>query len=131
MLVLIAHLSDTMGAYLTAPLTDKESTDETNEYLSCGASQMQGWRMSQEVRFFLFSKKIKSKLQQIACIQHGQATRGFYTMLSLCLFICLNEKKEHVVSSTRGCALPIIINLLFDFWIKEFIFIFHNQLIHE
>lgn len=38
-----------MGAYLTAPLTDKESTDETNDYLSCGASQMQGWRMSQEV----------------------------------------------------------------------------------
>lgn len=38
-----------MGAYLSAPLTDKESTDEANEYLSCGASQMQGWRMSQEV----------------------------------------------------------------------------------
>lgn len=37
-----------MGAYLTAPLTEKESTDEANQYLSCGASQMQGWRMSQE-----------------------------------------------------------------------------------
>lgn len=37
-----------MGAYLTTPLTDKESTDEANELLSCGASQMQGWRMSQE-----------------------------------------------------------------------------------
>ncbi|XP_055319392.1 probable protein phosphatase CG10417 isoform X2 [Sitodiplosis mosellana] len=37
-----------MGAYLSAPLTEKESTDEANDYLACGASQMQGWRMSQE-----------------------------------------------------------------------------------
>lgn len=48
-----------MGAYLTAPLTDKESTDELNEYLSCGASQMQGWRMSQEVSLRTNIKKIK------------------------------------------------------------------------
>lgn len=41
-----------MGAYLASPLTDKESTDELNELLSCGASQMQGWRMSQEVNLF-------------------------------------------------------------------------------
>lgn len=40
-----------MGAYLSTPLTEKESTDEVNEYLACGASQMQGWRMSQEVNF--------------------------------------------------------------------------------
>lgn len=40
-----------MGAYLSAPHTHKESTDEANEYLSCGASQMQGWRVSQEVSF--------------------------------------------------------------------------------
>lgn len=38
-----------MGAYLTSPLTDKESDDEINTLLSCGSSQMQGWRMSQEV----------------------------------------------------------------------------------
>lgn len=38
-----------MGAYLSSPLTDKESADEINSLLSCGASQMQGWRMSQEV----------------------------------------------------------------------------------
>lgn len=37
-----------MGAYLSTPLTDKESTDDINQYLACGASQMQGWRMSQE-----------------------------------------------------------------------------------
>lgn len=49
-----------MGAYLSAPLTDKESTDETNEYLACGASQMQGWRMSQEV-----SLKTKAKFYKL------------------------------------------------------------------
>lgn len=41
-----------MGAYLSTPLTDKISTDETNSFLACGASQMQGWRMSQEVHHF-------------------------------------------------------------------------------
>lgn len=38
-----------MGAYLSEPITDKESTDESNDFLTCGASSMQGWRMSQEV----------------------------------------------------------------------------------
>lgn len=39
-----------MGAYLSEPITEKESTDESNDFLTCGASSMQGWRMSQEVR---------------------------------------------------------------------------------
>ena len=38
-----------MGAYLSQPKTDKESTDEFNNYLTVGASSMQGWRNSQEV----------------------------------------------------------------------------------
>ncbi|TMW42700.1 hypothetical protein DOY81_012219 [Sarcophaga bullata] len=37
-----------MGAYLSQPKTDKESTDEFNNYLTVGASSMQGWRNSQE-----------------------------------------------------------------------------------
>ncbi|XP_065366792.1 probable protein phosphatase CG10417 [Calliphora vicina] len=37
-----------MGAYLSQPKTDKVSTDESNNYLSVGASSMQGWRNSQE-----------------------------------------------------------------------------------
>lgn len=41
-----------MGAYLSVPITEKLSTDETNEFLACGASSMQGWRMSQEVCMF-------------------------------------------------------------------------------
>lgn len=47
------HTDYRMGAYLSTPLIDKISSDETNSYLACGASQMQGWRMSQEVFFFL------------------------------------------------------------------------------
>lgn len=38
-----------MGAYLSEPVTEKFSTDETNEYIDVGASSMQGWRISQEV----------------------------------------------------------------------------------
>uniref|UniRef100_A0A182QVX4 protein-serine/threonine phosphatase n=1 Tax=Anopheles farauti TaxID=69004 RepID=A0A182QVX4_9DIPT len=37
-----------MGAYLSEPLTTKDSSDESNEYLLSGSSSMQGWRISQE-----------------------------------------------------------------------------------
>ncbi|CAG9860828.1 unnamed protein product [Phyllotreta striolata] len=37
-----------MGSLLSEPLTEKTSTDETNDKLLCGASSMQGWRVTQE-----------------------------------------------------------------------------------
>ncbi|XP_076368076.1 protein phosphatase 1G [Tachypleus tridentatus] len=37
-----------MGAYLSEPVTEKISTNETSPRLSYGASSMQGWRVSQE-----------------------------------------------------------------------------------
>lgn len=37
-----------MGAYLSEPLTTKDSTEESNDLLACGSSSMQGWRISQE-----------------------------------------------------------------------------------
>lgn len=40
-----------MGAYLSEPITDKVSTDEMGERMICGASSMQGWRVTQEVGF--------------------------------------------------------------------------------
>lgn len=39
-----------MGAYLSEPITEKVSSDHGGERLKCGASSMQGWRTSQEVR---------------------------------------------------------------------------------
>lgn len=39
-----------MGAYLSEPLTTKNSSDEANNFLASGSSSMQGWRISQEVR---------------------------------------------------------------------------------
>lgn len=39
-----------MGAYLSEPVTDKISKEDANEFLKYGASSMQGWRTSQEVR---------------------------------------------------------------------------------
>lgn len=37
-----------MGAYLSEPLTTKNSSDEANNLLASGSSSMQGWRISQE-----------------------------------------------------------------------------------
>lgn len=37
-----------MGAYLSEPLTTKNSADESNNLLASGSSSMQGWRISQE-----------------------------------------------------------------------------------
>ncbi|XP_038215482.1 probable protein phosphatase 2C 58 isoform X3 [Zerene cesonia] len=37
-----------MGAYLSEPVTEKISSDESNSNLECGASSMQGWRVNQE-----------------------------------------------------------------------------------
>jgi len=38
-----------MGAYLSEPITKKESSDEVGKNVAYGASSMQGWRVSQEV----------------------------------------------------------------------------------
>lgn len=43
-----------MGAYLSAPVTDKISDDNVTETLRYGASSMQGWRVSQEVVAIFF-----------------------------------------------------------------------------
>ncbi|XP_072943734.1 protein phosphatase 1G isoform X2 [Epargyreus clarus] len=37
-----------MGAYLSEPVTEKLSSDESSAKLECGASSMQGWRVNQE-----------------------------------------------------------------------------------
>lgn len=44
-----------MGTYLMKPETEKFSNDQENDKLKYGASSMQGWRESQEVRN-VFSK---------------------------------------------------------------------------
>ena len=38
-----------MGAYLSEPITNKETQLEENEELRVASSSMQGWRVSQEV----------------------------------------------------------------------------------
>uniref|UniRef100_A0A146KPM3 protein-serine/threonine phosphatase n=1 Tax=Lygus hesperus TaxID=30085 RepID=A0A146KPM3_LYGHE len=37
-----------MGVYMSKPVKDKESSDLDGKLLKCGASSMQGWRVSQE-----------------------------------------------------------------------------------
>ncbi len=40
-----------MGAYLSSPVCDKDTHEGANNRLAFAASSMQGWRMSQEVKF--------------------------------------------------------------------------------
>ena len=42
-----------MGAYLSEPITNKETQLEENEELRVASSSMQGWRVSQEVSIAL------------------------------------------------------------------------------
>lgn len=39
-----------MGAYLSEPITDKNSQEGANERVKYGSSEMQGWRQTQEVK---------------------------------------------------------------------------------
>ena len=43
-----------MGAYLSEPITNKETSVEENEEVRVASSSMQGWRVSQEVRTGIF-----------------------------------------------------------------------------
>lgn len=45
-----------MGSYLSTPVTKKVSSDEVDDKLKCGASSMQGWRVSQEVCLYFTVK---------------------------------------------------------------------------
>lgn len=42
-----------MGAYLSEPMTSKRSESGEGNNLTYGACSMQGWRVSQEVIFYL------------------------------------------------------------------------------
>lgn len=44
------YIAGNMGAYLSKPICEKESEDREGSVLSYGASAMQGWRLSQEVK---------------------------------------------------------------------------------
>lgn len=44
-----------MGSYLSEPITEKVSSDSSNDRLICGTSSMQGWRVSQEVNYKKFT----------------------------------------------------------------------------
>ena len=53
-----------MGAYLSEPVVDKLSTDEISGELklSYGASCMQGWRISQEVKYYIYNYRFVFRL---------------------------------------------------------------------
>lgn len=108
-----------MGAYLSTPLTEKESTDEANEYLACGASQMQGWRMSQEVNsqiHFHDTSKWRQERQSpriafflnCACgSNNGSREKGRKESVHLCVL----QKRKRAILSTRFLRTAVIVNV--------------------
>ncbi len=56
-----------MGAYLSSPICEKDTIEGSNNRLAFAASSMQGWRMSQEVKFLYFFKKKKYFLEYLGC----------------------------------------------------------------
>ena len=51
-----------MGAYLSQPITDKESSDGEDKRFKYGTTAMQGWRTNMEVRSARHPQGIPSRL---------------------------------------------------------------------
>jgi len=49
------YLPTKMGAYLSEPITKKEISVDEDENFTVASASMQGWRVSQEVIFNVFS----------------------------------------------------------------------------
>jgi len=57
-----------MGAYLSSPICEKDTIEGSNDRLAFAASSMQGWRMSQEVKFrYFFEKNQYSLFTYLGC----------------------------------------------------------------
>lgn len=76
-----------MGSYLTTPVTKKESTDEDGTDLVCGASSMQGWRVSQEDAHNVIINFDENKSLFAVYDGHGGAEVALYTAEHLPQFI--------------------------------------------
>ena len=61
-----------MGAYLSEPIREKDSIDESLDQLTYGASCMQGWRVSQEVAIFHVSNSSFQNIIRQLCTVNGK-----------------------------------------------------------
>ena len=79
-----------MGAYLSQPITDKESSDGEDARFKYGTTAMQGWRTNMEVRLrelldtsrgtpFFSSEWFGSKEENISTLQRLDAPQFFPT----------------------------------------------------
>jgi len=80
-----------MGAYLSEPVLEKHSEDEISEFLSCGASSMQGWRVSQEDAHNAILSYSSGKSLFAVYDGHGGHEVAAYCSLKLPEFIKQNE----------------------------------------
>ena len=62
-----------MGAYLTTPITKKETEEDEDTYLRVASASMQGWRMTQEVNGAILVAVIWGNF-----VNWGETTRTTY-----------------------------------------------------
>lgn len=81
-----------MGAYLSQPITKKESTNHEGSNLTCGASSMQGWRIYQEDAHNVIIDFDENKSLFAVYDGHGGSEVAVYTSQHLPEFIKKTEQ---------------------------------------
>jgi len=92
-----------MGTYLSKPVTDKESHDTHNEWLSCGSSSMQGWRESQEVKTMWFQRSLDFR---DCCIPLSSADLTLLEGGEFYIFLSCNIPSLYsgIITNIMGCG---------------------------
>ncbi len=86
-----------MGSYLSQPITEKISADGQNEYISFGSSSMQGWRVSNEVNWFVLLHTRCLLLSLVLQMNNTRFKRGlkgytgYLSQYSIFLHICISH----------------------------------------
>uniref|UniRef100_A0A8D8YI62 protein-serine/threonine phosphatase n=1 Tax=Cacopsylla melanoneura TaxID=428564 RepID=A0A8D8YI62_9HEMI len=81
-----------MGAYLSQPITKKESSDHEGPNVSCGSSSMQGWRIYQEDAHNVIIDFDEKKSLFAVYDGHGGSEVAIYTSKHLPRFIKNTEE---------------------------------------
>ncbi|KAL1451930.1 hypothetical protein WDU94_006260 [Cyamophila willieti] len=98
-----------MGAYLSQPITKKESSDHEGSDLSCGASSMQGWRIYQEDAHNVIIDFDENKSLFAVYDGHGGSEVAIYTSKHLPRFIKNTEEFK------KGNYKQALINAFMEF----------------
>lgn len=99
-----------MGAYLSAPVTEKESSDGASEQFVWGCSAMQGWRKHQEDAH-LATPALPTK-PDVACFGATHSRTAAHaplhsTATSAAMGSSWSSRGQRAVHTLRGLARPL------------------------